>query len=109
MLLVSLFIWFSCALVCEAIATSKGRSGLLWAVSGLLFGPFAVVLVAVLPKDQDAIDWRDISRGKKRKCPYCAEVVNREAVICKHCHTELGALIDDRSMPSRFLDWFLRI
>lgn len=109
MLLVSLFIWFCCALVCEAIAKSKGRSGLLWAVGGLLFGPFAILVIAILPKDQEAIDWRDISRGKKRKCPFCAETVSREAVICKHCRTDLSPVVDTRSVPGKLLDWFLSV
>ena len=31
-----------------------------------------------------------VKKGIKRKCPYCAEVVKTEAIVCKHCGRDIG-------------------
>jgi hypothetical protein len=28
---------------------------------------------------------RTLARGETRKCPFCAEIVKREAVVCRFC------------------------
>jgi len=42
---------------------------------------------------------REFDAVTLKKCPSCAEMVQREALVCKHCHTKLApsaapALID---------------
>lgn len=41
--------WFFCAALAGAVAFNKGRSFLVWAFLGLMFGCFAVVAVALMP------------------------------------------------------------
>ena len=36
------------------------------------------------------------SRDRRRKCPYCAELVLAEATVCKHCRSELPPAIVEK-------------
>ena len=42
--------WGTLALINAALAQGKNRSGLLWFLLSLLFGPLATLLLVVLPK-----------------------------------------------------------
>jgi hypothetical protein len=61
------------------IGDRKGRTAV-GAVLGLLLGPMGWLIVALGP------DYKHATETKK--CPFCAEVVKREAVVCKHCGRE---------------------
>lgn len=43
-----LVIWIACAFICASIASSKHRSGLGWFFLGLIFGIFAVLVIAAV-------------------------------------------------------------
>lgn len=68
------------AIFTGAIAVSKGRSFLGWLVLGALFPLIALIAVAAMPSLKGQISKRD---GKQ--CPSCAEMVRREAAVCRHC------------------------
>lgn len=42
--------WGTLSLINAGLAQSKGRSGLLWWLASLLFGPLATFLIVVLPR-----------------------------------------------------------
>lgn len=90
-------IWLSFGIVAAIIASSKGRSVGGWFFLGMLFGPFSLV-VGFLPSMPSVTEDRTQQIGESgvyKKCPFCAEVVKREAVKCKHCGSEIpGAAIE---------------
>ena len=86
----SYFTWLAlCALVGK-IGHSKGYSyywgmGLSTLVSPLI----GLIVVVTRPKNTDELELRKIWSGEAKKCPHCAEIVKREAVVCRHCGRNL--------------------
>jgi len=81
------------AIVVGIAASVRGRNGVGWFFLAVAITPLiAGLLVLVLP---DA--------NYSRKCPFCAELVRREAVVCKHCGRDLP--------PDHYRSWayFFRI
>ncbi len=72
------------ALIPAMIAQKKGRSALLWWVFGVLL--FIVALPAsIIIKPLEA-------QATGKKCPKCAEFVKEEALICKHCGSDVTSI-----------------
>lgn len=71
-----------------AIAHSKGHSFFGWWFLGLFCFLPALIAAIVIKPDYELIERRRMRQGMKR-CPYCAEVVKGEAVICRYCQREL--------------------
>ncbi|PLR48623.1 zinc ribbon domain-containing protein [Chimaeribacter arupi] len=71
------------------IAQSKGRSFVAWWFYGFLLFIIALVHSIVIKKDNKVIEQEMIDDGMK-KCPFCAELVRKEAVKCKHCGSDIS-------------------
>ena len=70
------------------LARSKGRSFFLWYILGIISWAIAAIVLIFLPKNQKGIDERMLKKGF-RKCPACSELIKEEALLCKHCNTDL--------------------
>jgi MFS-type transporter involved in bile tolerance (Atg22 family) len=63
------------ALISALIADYKGRNFRKWLLYGLILFPVAFI--------------HSLWISKKKQCPFCAELIQSEATICKHCHKEI--------------------
>jgi hypothetical protein len=80
-----LVLYVGLAIVVGVAASSRGRTPGGWFLLALVVSPLiAGLLVLVLPNLQlqraRAAELQD-----SRTCPYCAELIKAEAVVCKHC------------------------
>jgi len=82
-----LLIWIGFGFVGSMIANRKGNGGCVGFILGILLGPLGL-LIAFFSTDNEIEKRR--RTGDTKKCPYCAEYVKQEAVVCKHCGRTLG-------------------
>lgn len=109
-LLVAAGFWFFCGIIAAGIASDKGNDGCGGFIVGVLFGPLGILIVAVAPvnptyaeQQKKLLLGRQALAGELRKCPYCAEYVKREAMVCRYCGREIGASPDNTSTIEREL------
>lgn len=78
------------AIAVAVIAQIKGRKPIFWFFYGLVIWPVALAHIWVTPKTPEAVQ-REARSAGRRPCPYCAEMIMRQAQVCPYCQRDLAS------------------
>lgn len=76
-------------IVTGMVARSKGYEFWPWFFYGALIFIVAIVHIILKPPLRRSVEQRRIAEEGLLKCPFCAELVKREARICRYCQRDL--------------------
>lgn len=78
--------WIALSIISWVIASNKGRSGFGFFLLSLILSPVIGIIGAlVVSQNTDNIEAKKVSSGTSKKCPKCAELIKREATVCRFC------------------------
>lgn len=75
--MIAFFAYAFLVVITAVVASGKGHSAFLWGVLSLFLPLLALIIILIIPSKQP--------QENLKKCPHCAEMVLKDAKICKHC------------------------
>ena len=69
-------IWLICGIIAAIIGQKKGE-GCAAFILGVLLGPIGILATVA-------------SKGNRKECPNCKEMINKKATVCPHCQRDTG-------------------
>ena len=98
-------VWIVCVIATAILAANKGRGVGAWLLLAILLGPLALLLAAVVSNKDierqaaEAAAARTAEQARLRTCPFCAERIQRQAVVCRFCGKDVPAEPELRALP----------
>lgn len=87
--------WLSLCFVAGAIAGGKGRSAAGFFFLSLLLSPLVGILAALIADPDTArVEAERVQGGTQKRCPFCAELIRTEAIVCRFCGRDMPNAAD---------------
>jgi len=78
-------LWIVFALLTISVYTQRGHSAGYGALVGLMLGPVGLIVALTKPNIKG-----QAAKADETTCPFCAEIIKKEAQVCRHCGRDLG-------------------
>jgi predicted amidophosphoribosyltransferase len=91
------FLFF--AIIGSVFGSNSGKKGIGFAL-GLFLGPIGWIIALYLKTDSEKLEEIKRKTENLKNCPNCAELVKKEASVCKHCGNDLTATLKEE--PIKF-------
>jgi len=90
-----ILLWPLLALAVGIWASNKGRSGFGWFLLAILISPLLAAIFLAVSADLSRQAEARPTKATHVKCPDCAELILKEAKVCKHCGCRLAPQYSD--------------
>ena len=85
-----IFLWILLAIGAAVVAKRNGRSYIKYLLISIFLSPLAGFLILlILGKNEEGIVKSKIQTKEYKICPFCAELIKYDAIVCRYCGGEI--------------------
>lgn len=97
-------LWLAFSIIAGIVASNKGRSGMGFFFLSVVLSPLIGIISALIAKPNiKNVEQAQLSTGDSRKCPYCAEIIKKEAIVCRFCGKDLPPLNEEEILREKIV------